>query len=91
MQTSGKQRIQAQLHNTNDNGELLYFYNYQRNQQSFSSLPQGKIMQNLGLVCDRGSKLAQIDNIFISQDIIDFHLVGSGSYIFPLYLKNKGI
>ena len=47
-------------------------------------------MQNLGLVCDRGSKLAQIDNIFISQDIIDLHLVGSGSYIFPLYLKNKG-
>lgn len=44
---------------------------------------------NIGLVCDRGCKLSAIDNIFVSQHIIDLHLVGSGSYIFPLYLYNK--
>lgn len=44
---------------------------------------------NIGLVCDRGSKLNKIDNIFITQNIIDLHLVGSGSYVFPLYLYNK--
>lgn len=44
-------------------------------------------MQNLGLVCDRGCKLQKIDNIFITDSIIDFHLVGGGSYVFPLYIK----
>ena len=29
------------------------------------------------------------DNIFITQNIIDLHLVGSGSYVFPLY-ASKG-
>ena len=42
---------------------------------------------NVGLVCDRGCKLQQIDNIFVANNIIDLHLTGSGSYIFPLYLK----
>lgn len=46
-------------------------------------------MQNIGLVCDRGCKLNKIDNIFITQNIIDLHLVGSGSYVFPLYLYDK--
>ena len=41
---------------------------------------------NVGLVCDRGCKLQTIDNIFVANNIIDLHLVGSGSYIFPLYL-----
>ncbi|WP_051397633.1 type ISP restriction/modification enzyme [Helicobacter macacae] len=41
---------------------------------------------NVGLVCDRGCKLQAIDNIFVANNIIDLHLVGSGSYIFPLYL-----
>ena len=44
---------------------------------------------NIALVCDRGCKLHKIDNIFITQNIIDLHLVGSGSYVFPLYLYNK--
>lgn len=44
---------------------------------------------NIGLVCDRGCKLHKIDNMFITQNIIDLHLVGSGSYVFPLYLYNK--
>lgn len=43
--------------------------------------------QNLALVCDRGCKLQEIDNIFIAQNIIDLHLVGSGSYIFPLFVR----
>ncbi|GAB0172917.1 N-6 DNA methylase [Helicobacter trogontum] len=50
---------------------------------------QGSLMKNIGLVCDRGSKLSQIDNIFITDSIIDFHLVGSGSYVFPLYLTQR--
>ncbi|WP_432631516.1 type ISP restriction/modification enzyme [Brachyspira sp.] len=41
---------------------------------------------NIGLVCDRGTKLQDISNIFISNSLIDLHLVGSGSYIFPLYI-----
>ena len=42
---------------------------------------------NVGLICDRGCKLQQIDNIFVANNVIDLHLTGSGSYIFPLYLK----
>ena len=42
--------------------------------------------RNIGLVCDRGTKLQDISNIFISNSLIDLHLVGSGSYIFPLYI-----
>ncbi|PPS21282.1 type ISP restriction/modification enzyme [Brachyspira murdochii] len=41
---------------------------------------------NIGLICDRGTKLKEISNIFISDNLIDLHLVGSGSYIFPLYI-----
>ncbi|MGX2982892.1 type ISP restriction/modification enzyme [Helicobacter sp. 23-1045] len=43
--------------------------------------------ENVGLVCDRGCKLQQIDNIFVANNVIDLHLTGSGSYIYPLYLK----
>ncbi|EKK3338224.1 DNA methyltransferase [Campylobacter jejuni] len=42
--------------------------------------------ENIGLICDRRTKLNNINNIFISNKIIDLHLVGSGSYIYPLYL-----
>lgn len=41
---------------------------------------------NIGLICNRGTKLQNISNIFISDSLIDLHLVGSGSYIFPLYI-----
>ena len=43
-------------------------------------------MQNIGLVCDRGCKLQVVDNIFVTQNIIDLHLVGGSSCCFPLYL-----
>lgn len=44
---------------------------------------------NIGLVCDKGAKLQEIDNIFITQNIIDLHLVGSGSYVFPLFIRSE--
>lgn len=47
-----------------------------------------KYDNNIGVICDRGTKLKEISNIFISNNLIDLHLVGSGSYIFPLYLYN---
>ncbi|WP_257842558.1 adenine specific DNA methyltransferase [Helicobacter sp. 13S00477-4] len=42
------------------------------------------------MVCDRGCKLQKVDNMFITQDIVDYHLIGSGSYAFPLYLYPTG-
>ncbi len=44
------------------------------------------LQENVGLVCDRGCKLQTIDNIFVVDMLMDLHLVGSGSYLFPLYL-----
>lgn len=42
--------------------------------------------ENLGLVCYRTCGASGLDNIFVSNGIIDLHFVGSGSQIFPLYL-----
>lgn len=49
-----------------------------------------EVFMQIALICDRGCKLQQIDNFFVSSNIIDLHLVGSGSYAFPLYLYNRG-
>ncbi|ECQ4344614.1 TPA: DNA methyltransferase [Campylobacter jejuni] len=65
---------------------------YIENSKAFMAYPVYDIFEhfleneNIGLICDRGTKLNNIDNIFISSKIIDLHLVGSGSYISPLYL-----
>ncbi|WP_342252076.1 type ISP restriction/modification enzyme [Campylobacter jejuni] len=65
---------------------------YIENSKAFMAYPVYDIFEhfleneNMGLICDRGTKLNNIDNIFISSKIIDLHLVGSGSYIYPLYL-----
>ncbi|HEF3809932.1 TPA: DNA methyltransferase [Campylobacter jejuni] len=65
---------------------------YIENSKAFMAYPVYDIFEhfleneNIGLICDRGTKLNNIDNIFISNKIIDLHLVGSGSYIYPLYL-----
>lgn len=65
---------------------------YTGKSKGFHCMPRGEIFEhfleneNIGLICDRGTKLNNIDNIFISSKIIDLHLVGSGSYIYPLYL-----
>lgn len=66
---------------------------YTGKSKGFHCMPRREIMEhflnnknNIGLVCDRGTKLQDISNIFISDKLIDLHLVGSGSYIFPLYI-----
>lgn len=68
---------------------------YTGKSKGFHCMPRGDIMEhflkddnNIGVICDRGTKLKEISNIFISNNLIDLHLVGSGSYIFPLYLYN---
>ncbi|GAA9642909.1 DNA methyltransferase [Helicobacter pylori] len=40
---------------------------------------------NLALVCDRGSKVSLISNLFVTNMICDLHVNGSGSYAFLLY------
>ena len=58
----------------------------------FHSMPRGMCMEhfinnvNIGLVCYKGTKLQEISNLFISNEMIDLNLVGQGSSIFPLYL-----
>ena len=44
---------------------------------------------NVGLVCDRGCDFQEVDNFFVTDKITDLHLIGGGSYIFPLHLKDK--
>lgn len=71
--------------------DFKYTY-YVNKSRAFMAYPVYDIFEhflkddNIGLVCDRGSKLKEISNIFISDNLIDLHLVGSGSYIFPLYI-----
>ncbi|OPG67689.1 DNA methyltransferase [Helicobacter pylori] len=45
----------------------------------YSALP------NLALICDRGSKVNPISNVFVTSMLCDLHLNGSGSYAFLLY------
>lgn len=95
--TTSKSGIQTHIHSSHDNGDVLYLKQNQRRELHIPSLSlqhqesKEDSMQrvNIALVCDRGCKLHKIDNIFITQNIIDLHLVGSGSYVFPLYLYNK--
>jgi len=79
---------------THDNGDVLHIKQRDRGQLPLPPLPlqyrpSKEGFMQIGLVCDRGSKLQEINNIFITQNLIDLHLVGSGSYVFPLYLYNK--
>ncbi|EQD89695.1 hypothetical protein HPSA50_0087 [Helicobacter pylori SouthAfrica50] len=43
------------------------------------------VLSNLALVCDRGSKVSPISNLFVTNMLCDLHLNGSGSYAFLLY------
>ncbi|MUU55929.1 N-6 DNA methylase [Helicobacter pylori] len=43
------------------------------------------VLPNLALVCDRGSKVSPISNVFVTGMLCDLHLNGSGSYAFLLY------
>ncbi|GAA9591961.1 hypothetical protein HpHA63_09120 [Helicobacter pylori] len=40
---------------------------------------------NLALVCDRGSKVSPISNLFVTNMLCDLHVNGLGSYAFLLY------
>ncbi|MFP6194327.1 type ISP restriction/modification enzyme [Helicobacter pylori] len=42
-------------------------------------------LSNLALVCDRGSKVSPISNLFVTGMLCDLHVNGSGSYAFLLY------
>ncbi|GAA9039110.1 hypothetical protein BTM303_02200 [Helicobacter pylori] len=42
-------------------------------------------LSNLALVCDRGSKVSPISNLFVTNMLCDLHVNGSGSYAFLLY------
>ncbi|WRC96862.1 DNA methyltransferase [Helicobacter pylori] len=43
------------------------------------------VLTNLALVCDRGSKVSPISNVFVTSMLCDLHVNGSGSYAFLLY------
>ncbi len=43
------------------------------------------VSPNLALVCDRGSKVSLISNLFVTNMLCDLHVNGSGSYAFLLY------
>ncbi|WRG26702.1 N-6 DNA methylase [Helicobacter pylori] len=45
----------------------------------YSALP------NLALICDRGSKVSPISNVFVTSMLCDLHVNGLGSYAFLLY------
>ena len=65
---------------------------YTGKSKGFHCMPRGEVFEhffegeNLGLVCYRTCGASGLDNIFVSNGIIDLHFVGSGSQIFPLYL-----
>ncbi len=61
---------QAITTSTAEAGEQLSLY---------SALP------NLALICDRGSKVSPISNLFVTNMLCDLHVNGSGSYAFLLY------
>ncbi|WP_143432510.1 hypothetical protein, partial [Helicobacter pylori] len=43
------------------------------------------VLSNLALVCDRGSKISPISNVFVTGMLCDLHVNGSGSYAFLLF------
>ncbi|GHR54764.1 DNA methyltransferase [Helicobacter pylori] len=43
------------------------------------------VSSNLALICDRGSKVSPISNLFVTNMLCDLHVNGSGSYAFLLY------
>ncbi|AGT74876.1 hypothetical protein HPSA20_1669 [Helicobacter pylori SouthAfrica20] len=47
-------------------------------------------LSNLALVCDRGSKVSPISNLFATNMLCDLHLNGSGSYAFLLFRLKIG-
>lgn len=75
--------------------DFRYTY-YTGKSSGFLGRPAGAVQNlmlqnNIGLVCYRTCGTNGLDNIFIANTLIDLHLVGSGSSIFPLYDYSLGM
>ncbi|GAA6848214.1 hypothetical protein AOH209_04290 [Helicobacter pylori] len=67
-------------------------YSSVKKQAILTSLPEVgeqlspySVLPNLALICDRGSKVSPISNLFVTNMLCDLHANGSGSYAFLLY------
>ncbi|UOS41089.1 DNA methyltransferase [Helicobacter pylori] len=67
-------------------------YSSAKEQAISTSLPEAgeqpspySALSNLALICDRGSKVSPISNLFVTNMPCDLHVNGSGSYAFLLY------
>ncbi|GAA8034237.1 hypothetical protein HpCS8_06000 [Helicobacter pylori] len=67
-------------------------YSSAKKQAILTSLPEAEVqlslysaLSNLALICDRGSKVSPISNLFVTNMLCDLHVNGSGSYAFLLY------
>ncbi|MGN8494688.1 DNA methyltransferase [Helicobacter pylori] len=47
------------------------------------------VLPNLALICDRGSKVSPISNVFVTGMLCDLHLNGSGSCVFVVSFRLK--
>ncbi len=72
--------------------ETLMPYSSVKKQAILTSFPEVgdqpslcSALSNLALVCDRGSKVSPISNLFVTNMLCDLHVNGSGSYAFLLY------
>ncbi|PAF42447.1 type ISP restriction/modification enzyme [Helicobacter sp. 11S02596-1] len=90
-----KPNLSTRIYGTHHNGDVPHLKQGHRGELYVSPLSlqhrasEENTIKNIGLICDRGCKLPQVNNFFISKNTIDYHLVGSASYIFPLYIYNK--
>ncbi len=68
---------------------------YNGESRAFIAYPRAEVMkhflngENIGLVAYRKCDNNVLDNILISDKIIDLHFTGTGSSVFPLYLYNE--
>ncbi|GAA7180673.1 hypothetical protein HpBGD63_11980 [Helicobacter pylori] len=72
--------------------ETLMPYSSAKKRAISTSLPEAgdqfspySALPNLALICDRGSKVSPISNLFVTNMLCDLHVNGSGSYAFLLY------
>ncbi len=72
--------------------EILMAHSSAKKQAILTSLPEVgeqpslySALSNLALICDRGSKVSPISNLFVTNMLCDLHVNGSGSYAFLLY------
>ncbi len=72
--------------------ETLMAHSSVKKQAILTSLPEVgeqpslySTLSNLALICDRGSKVSPISNLFVTNMLCHLHVNGSGSYAFLLY------